>query len=56
MWAIFRQSQNALDDTMPCVCRPYDPLTYEDEVDDDDVMDEEGRTRLRLKVCSQVML
>jgi len=30
--------------------RPFDAATYEDEVDDDDVMDEEGRTRLKLKV------
>ena len=36
-------------------CRPYDPLTYEDEVDDEDVMDEEGRTRLRLKVIRSMM-
>ena len=33
-------------------CRPFDAATYEDEVDDDDVMDEEGRTRLKLKVSS----
>lgn len=32
------------------LCRPFDAATYEDEVDDDDIMDEEGRTRLKLKV------
>ena len=31
-------------------CRPYDPETYEDEIDDDDCLDEEGRERLKLKV------
>jgi len=30
--------------------RPFDPALYEDEIDEDDVMDEEGRTRLKLKV------
>ena len=24
-------------------CRPFDPETYEDEIDDDDVLDEEGK-------------
>jgi hypothetical protein len=32
------------------IFRPFDPTTYEDEVDEDEVMDEEGRTRLKLKV------
>merc|ERR1739846_188980 len=31
-------------------CRPFDPETYEDEIDDDDVLDEEGNARLKLKV------
>ena len=31
-------------------CRPYDVNTYEDEIEEDDIMDEEGRTRLKLKV------
>ncbi|XP_042913308.1 RNA polymerase-associated protein LEO1-like [Parasteatoda tepidariorum] len=31
--------------------RPYDPQWYEDEVDEDEVLDEEGRARLKLKVC-----
>lgn len=33
--------------------RPFDPQFYEDEVhaDEDEVLDEEGRTRLKLKVC-----
>jgi len=39
---------------MVWLCRPFDAATYEDEVDDDDVMDEEGRTRLKLKVSVTV--
>ena len=30
--------------------RPFDPKTYEDEMDEDQNQDEEGRTRLKLKV------
>lgn len=30
--------------------RPYDADTYEDEVDEDEVLDEEGRARLKLRV------
>lgn len=30
--------------------RPYDPTSYEDEIDEDEVLDEEGRARLKLKV------
>ena len=30
--------------------RPFDPVTYEDEIDEDEVLDEEGRTRMKLKV------
>lgn len=30
--------------------RPFDSATYEDEIDEDEVLDEEGRTRLKLKV------
>ena len=30
--------------------RPYDPAFYEDEIDEDEVLDEEGRARLKLKV------
>lgn len=30
--------------------KPFDVETYEDEIEDDDVLDEEGRTRLKLKV------
>ena len=30
--------------------RPFDPEYYEDEVEEDDDLDEEGRTRLKLKV------
>ena len=31
-------------------CRPFDSELYEDEGEDDDVLDEEGRARLKLKV------
>jgi RNA polymerase-associated protein LEO1 len=31
-------------------CRPFDPDTYEDEIEDEDSLDEEGRARLKLKV------
>ena len=30
--------------------RPFDPAMYEDEVEDDELLDEEGRARLKLKV------
>eukprot|EP00096_Caligus_rogercresseyi_P015355 TRINITY_DN7800_c0_g1_i1.p1 TRINITY_DN7800_c0_g1~~TRINITY_DN7800_c0_g1_i1.p1 ORF type:complete len:534 (-),score=191.69 TRINITY_DN7800_c0_g1_i1:91-1692(-) len=30
--------------------RPFDPETYEDEIEDEDSLDEEGRARLKLKV------
>ncbi|XP_023930509.1 RNA polymerase-associated protein LEO1 [Lingula anatina] len=30
--------------------RPFDSNTYEDEIDEDEVLDEEGRSRLKLKV------
>jgi len=30
--------------------RPFDPNTYEDEIDDEETLDEEGRARLKLKV------
>jgi len=30
--------------------RPFDPNSYEDEIDDEETMDEEGRARLKLKV------
>ena len=30
--------------------RPFDPELYEDEAEEDDELDEEGRTRLKLKV------
>nr|CAG4644235.1 EOG090X0BPX [Lepidurus arcticus] len=30
--------------------RPFDPQTYEDEVDEEETLDEEGRARLKLKV------
>ncbi len=31
-------------------CRPFDADTYEDEIEDEDSLDEEGRARLKLKV------
>ena len=31
-------------------CRPFDANTYEDEIEDEDSLDEEGRARLKLKV------
>uniref|UniRef100_H2YRA0 RNA polymerase-associated protein LEO1 n=1 Tax=Ciona savignyi TaxID=51511 RepID=H2YRA0_CIOSA len=30
--------------------RPFDPAVYEDEIEEDELLDEEGRTRLKLKV------
>ena len=30
--------------------RPFDPEKYEDEIEDEDSLDEEGRARLKLKV------
>lgn len=39
--------------------KPFDPAQYEDEMEEDEVLDEEGRARLKLKVkdlehvCSQ---
>lgn len=30
--------------------RPFDPSTYEDEIDEEETLDEEGRARLKLKV------
>ena len=48
--------------TMPCVyfaecalpslspLRPFDPELYEDEGEEDEILDEEGRGRLKLKV------
>lgn len=34
----------------PLFYRPYDVASYEEEIDEDDVLDEEGRARLKLKV------
>jgi len=34
--------------------RPFDVDTYEDEIDEEDVMDEEGRQRLKLKVGNTI--
>lgn len=33
--------------------RPFDAVNYEDEIDEDEVLDEEGRTRMKLKVCAE---
>ena len=35
------------------VGRPFDSGSYDDEMEDDEAMDEEGRTRLRLKVSKR---
>lgn len=35
-----------------CLYRPFDPQYYEDEFEDEEMLDEEGRTRLKLKVCT----
>ena len=33
-----------------CICRPFDSALYEDEVEDEgDLLDEDGRARLKLK-------
>ncbi|XP_060517349.1 another transcription unit protein [Cylas formicarius] len=34
--------------------RPFDPETYEDEIDEEETLDEEGRARLKLKVENTV--
>ena len=37
------------DSILPC--RPFDPALYEDEVEDEsEILDEEGRARMKLKV------
>lgn len=36
--------------------RPFDPQYYEDEFEDEEMLDEEGRTRLKLKVLLQFFL
>ncbi len=33
-------------------CRPFDVNNYEDEIDEDDILDEEGQSRLKLKVSN----
>lgn len=37
-------------------CRPFDPQYYEDEFEDEEMLDEEGRTRLKLKVLFWAVL
>lgn len=34
--------------------RPFDPETYEDEIDEEDTLDEEGRQRIKLKVSNMM--
>uniref|UniRef100_A0A1B0A552 Another transcription unit protein n=1 Tax=Glossina pallidipes TaxID=7398 RepID=A0A1B0A552_GLOPL len=34
--------------------RPFDPETYEDEIDEEETMDEEGRQRIKLKVSNTI--
>ena len=35
--------------------KPFDPALYEDEMEEDEVLDEEGRARLKLKVHIHVV-
>jgi hypothetical protein len=37
-------------------CRPFDPSYYEDEIEEDEVLDEEGRARMKLKVTANLYL
>jgi len=30
--------------------KPFDPETYDDEIEEDETLDDDGRTRLKLKV------
>jgi RNA polymerase-associated protein LEO1 len=32
--------------------KPFDPETYDDEVEEDETLDDDGRTRLKLKVIT----
>lgn len=34
--------------------RPFDPETYEDEIDEEETLDEEGRQRIKLKVTNTI--
>jgi len=34
--------------------RPFDSETYEDEIDEEETMDEEGRQRIKLKVSNTI--
>ena len=36
--------------------KPFDPTLYEDEIDEDEVLDEEGRARLKLKVSCVLLI
>lgn len=36
--------------------KPFDPAYYEDEIDEDEVLDDEGRARLKLKVSNTAPL
>jgi hypothetical protein len=40
---------NSVDCAFPFL-RPFDPELYEDEGEEDEILDEEGRGRLKLKV------
>lgn len=42
-----------LDDFLLLFFRPFDPQYYEDEFEDEEMLDEEGRTRLKLKVSEE---
>lgn len=34
--------------------KPFDASLYEDEMEDEEILDEEGRARLKLKVCESI--
>ena len=36
--------------------KPFDPALYEDEMEEDEVLDEEGRARLKLKVQVYIII
>jgi len=34
--------------------KPFDPTLYEEDVEEDDILDEEGRSRLKLRVKNKI--
>lgn len=43
-----------LPNFLSVVTHPFDPETYEDEIDEEETMDEEGRQRIKLKVSNTI--